>query len=129
MNSVLELYGSRVSHIYLEDGEAVVTFSHAYIIRSGGKPGKDPGSGWSQEAELIFEDAIVSDPLPPFPNTISDGFLQVGGVKHELIPIPFKRKVGGILKLTFEDGTTVEIIGKKPILELSGKPIKLEDFP
>ena len=129
MNSVLELYDSRVSHIYRDGGEAVINFSHAYIIRYRGKPGEDPCSGWSQEAELILEDAIISDPLPPLPNTILDGFLQVGGVKHELIPIPFKRKVWGILKLTFVDGTTIEIIGKKPILELFGKPIKLEDFP
>ena len=128
MSSGLELHDSRVSRIELVNGAAMIHFSHAYIHKSKGKPGRDPGTGWSQEAELILREAAVSGPLPPLPNTISEGFLEVGGIRHELIPLPFKRKVGARLYLLFVDGTETEIVGEKPILELLGTPIYLEDF-
>jgi len=128
MSSALELYDSRVSQITFVNGSAVIHFSHAYIHKSKRMPGRKPGTGWSQEAELIMEDAALADPLPPLPNTIAEGFLEVGGVKHELIPIPFKRKVAARLHLTFADGAKIEITGQKPFLELLGKAIYLEDF-
>jgi len=72
--------------------------------------------------------ATLSAPLPPLPNTISEGFLEVGGIRHELIPLPFKRKVGAKLYLTFVDGVQTEITGNRPSIELLGTPIYLEDF-
>ena len=128
MSSGLELHDSRVSRIEWLDGVATIHFSHAYIHKSKGKPGKDPGSGWSQEAELVLREAAASGPLPPLPNTISEGYLEVGGIRHELIPLPFKRKVGARLYLLFVDGTETEIVGNKPVMELLGNPIYLEDF-
>ena len=73
----------------------------------------------------------VADPecVPRTPNTISYGYLKVGGIRHELIPLPFKRKVGAVLRITFVDGTDFEIVGAKPFIELLGTPIYLEDFP
>ena len=64
----------------------------------------------------------------PLPNTIADGYLEVGGIKHEIIPLPFKRKVRAILKLVFIDDSQIVVTGDKPIIELLGKPIYLEDF-
>jgi hypothetical protein len=128
MSSGLELYDSRVSHIDLVDGVAMIHFSHAYIHKSKGKPGRDPGTGWSQEARLLLWEAAASAPLPALPNTISEGFLEIGGIRQELIPLPFKRKVAARLWLLFVDGTQIEIIGEKPVIELLGKPIYLEDF-
>ena len=127
MSSRLELHDSRVSRIELVDGAAMIHFSHAYIHKSKGKPGRDSGTGWSQEAELVLREATVSGPLPPLPNMISEGFLEVGGIRHEFIPLPFKRKVGARLYLLFVDGAQAEIVGEKPILELLGTPIYLED--
>jgi hypothetical protein len=77
---------------------------------------------------LVLLDATASGPLPTLPNAISEGFLEVGGIRHELIPLPFKRKVGARLYLLFVDGTQIEIIGTKPAIELLGKAIYLEDF-
>ena len=128
MSSGLELHDSRVSYIDLVAGAATVHFSHAYIYKSKGKPGRDPSTGWSQEAELFLLAAAVSGPMPPLPNSISEGFLEVGGIRHELIPLPFKRKVSAKLYLLFVDGTEIAIVGEKPTIELSGTPIYLEDF-
>lgn len=84
---------------------ARVHFSQAYIHKSKGKPGRDPATVWSQEAELVLLEAAASGPLPPLPNLIAEGFLEVGGIRHELIPLPFKRKVGARLHLQFADGS------------------------
>lgn len=128
MRSGLELHDSRVTHIELVDGVAMIRFSHAYIHKSKGSPGRDPGTGWSQEAQLVLWEASAAGPLPPLPNTISEGFLEVGGIRHEIIPLPFKRKVGATLCLLFVDGVQAEIVGAKPVINLLSTPIYLEEF-
>ena len=128
MSSGLELADSRVDYVTQEEGVFVVHFSFAYIYRSKGKPGRDPGTEWGQEAELILQNAELSGPLPPLPDTIADGYLEVGGIKHEVVPLPFQRKARAKLKLMFADGSEIEIDGDKPVIELLGKPIYLEDF-
>jgi hypothetical protein len=127
MNSALALPDSHVSFINLWDGNATIFFSHAYIHKAKGRPGKAAGSGWSQEAELVLFDVTVFGSLPPLPNTIAEGFLEVGGIKHELIPLPFERKVAAILSLEFVDGSVVVIAGRTPNIELLGQPTYLEE--
>jgi hypothetical protein len=118
-----------VSQIDLVDGVASVHFSHAYIHKSTGTPGRDRGTGWSQEALLILSEVESLGSMPRLPNMISEGFLEVGGIKHQLIPLPFRRKVSARLSLVFVDGTELEIIGNRPLVELCGAPRYLEEFP
>lgn len=118
-----------MSHIDLSDGLATIYFSHAYIHKSTGTPGMDRGTGWSQEARLVLSEVATSGPLPVLPNTISEGFLEVGGIRHELIPLPFRRKVGARLYLIFVDGGQIEFMGKRPYIEFLGAAIYLEDVP
>ena len=127
MSSALELYDSRVGHIEEQDGIVSVHFSHAYIHKSSGAPGKSAGTGWSQEAVLTLFDVASLPELPPLPNTIVEGFLEVGGIRHERIPLPFKRKVAARLVLVFVDGARIEILGNKPVIDLRGSAIFLED--
>ena len=128
MTSALELYDSRISRIDEADGIVSVHFSHAYIHKSSGAPGKSAGTGWSQEAVLTLFDVSALPELPPMPNTIAEGYLEVGGIRHELIPLPFKRKVAARLMLVFVDGAQIEIVGNMPVIELKGSAIFLEDF-
>jgi hypothetical protein len=125
----LELYDSRVSRIEILDGVAAIYFSHAYIHKTKGKPGRDGGTGWSQEARLVLADVSGQQPLPlPLPNTIAEGYLEVGGIRHEILPLPFKRKVDATLFLAFVDGTELMLTGSRPYIELLGSPILLEDY-
>jgi hypothetical protein len=128
LKSALELHDSRVDTLELCNGNATVHFSHAYIHKSQGTPGRDPGTGWSQEALLSLSGVAGYGPLPTLPNTISDGFLEVGGIKHTLLPLPFKRRIDAKLYLVFSDGARLEVIGTRPTVELLGQPIYLEDF-
>lgn len=117
-----------MSRIEVLDGVATIHFSHTYIRKSTGTPGKDRGTGWSQEAQLVLSGVGALARLPSLPNTVSEGFLEIGGIRHEIIPLPFKRKVGARLYLVFADGIDMEIVGERPFIELGGTPIYLEDF-
>ena|SRR5690348_8113181 len=129
MKAALELHDSRVSQITLARRVMTLCFSHTYIHKSSGAPGKDPGTGWSQEAQLVL--AEVQDfPSPPaIPNTISEGYLEVGAIRHELIPLPFRRRGRATLALVFADGGQFEIHGERPFIELLGSAKFLEDVP
>jgi hypothetical protein len=127
MSDALELNASRVSHIEWLAGVVRIRFSQACIHKSTGRPGRDPAKTWSQEAELVMLEAATSGPLPSLPNTVVEGFLEVGGIRHELIPLPFRRKVDARLYLKFTDGAVAEITGKRPFIELAGTPMLLGD--
>lgn len=128
MKNGLELHESRIDEIAFSEGVATVHFSHAYICKSKGTPGHDPGTGWSQPALLVLNDVVSCGPMPTLPNMIADGFLEVGGIRHTLLPLPFRRKVDAKLCLVFADGTQLEILGARPAVELLGQPIYLEDI-
>ena len=127
MKSALELQDSRIDEIVLTDGAAVIHFPHAYIHKSSGRPGRDPGTGWSQEAQLILASASYVGALPALPGTIAEGHLEVGGIRHELVPLPFSRRVKATLVLVFTDGTQFEISGERPFVELIGAATFLEN--
>lgn len=129
MGSGLELYESRISQINIVEGAATIHFSHAYIIKSKGRPGRDSGTGWSQSARLILTE--VKDCRSgqwSLPSTIAEGYLEVGGIKHEIIPLPFRRKVATRLYLLLSEGGELDLLGSRSCIELLGSPIFLEDF-
>ncbi|MEW5756076.1 MAG: hypothetical protein AB1810_07205 [Pseudomonadota bacterium] len=128
MSSGLELYNSRINHLTSVNGATVIHFSVAYILKVKGIPGCDPGSEWSQEANIVLEDATISGAPPPLPNTVADGFLEVDGKRYEVIPIPLHSKNKARLSLRFVDNTEVDIVGTTPRIDLSGTPIFLEEI-
>lgn len=127
MRSGLDLHDSRIDGVETSDAGAHLHFSHAYIHKSKGTPGRNSGTGSSQEAFLVISAAVVAQ-LPPMPNTISDGYLEVGGTRHTSLPLPFTRKADVKLSLVFTDGTSLEISGRGAAVELLGKGIYLEHF-
>ena len=129
MKAALEFHDSRIDQISLAGGVATIHFPHAYIHRSSGTPGKDPGTGWSQEVQLVLDSATHSGAMPSLPNTISDGYLEVGGIRHELVPLPFSRRGAATLALVFTDGTRLEVSGERPAIELIGVAKFLENYP
>ena len=72
------MHDSRIDAVELVDADTHVHFSHAYIHKSTGAPGRQSGSGWSQEAVLIIGAAVSIGQWPLLPNTIADGYLELG---------------------------------------------------
>jgi len=46
MNTMIQLNDSAVAKIDRQQGEMVVHFLPAYLHKSEGQPGSDPGTGW-----------------------------------------------------------------------------------
>lgn len=128
MSKGLELYQSRVSHVNRDALRITIYFPHAYIYLAKGTPGRDPGSGWSQEVELLLDDVSITSATAHLPNMIDDGYLEVDGERYEVIPLPLGEHETAHLHLTFSDGSQLDVAGKHPVIKLIGKAKRLEDF-
>jgi len=128
MHSALELFDSRVDRLESAADAVRVHFSHGYVHRSAGRPGSDPGTGWSQELAIVLHDAQVGVERGTLPASIADGYLEVGGVRHDLLPLPFKRRGAATLHLVFGDGSSLTVRGRAPVVETLGQPIFLENL-
>ena len=128
MGSELELYDARVSYIRSSEGQTAIHFSYALIHKTKGTPGRDTGRSWTQDSVLLLDEAELDDALPPFPNTVVEGFLEVNGARHELISLPFEQEGSARLHLEFIDGTTLDVRGENPVIKLEGQKIFLEGY-
>lgn len=128
MSKVLELYDSRVSNISWQDDAAIVHFSVGYIYDAKGVPGASPASEWSQEVNIVLEEAKVLGSMPSLPNAAIGGYLQLGKVHHDMIPVPLHSKHHARLYLQFSDYSELEMVGEAIHVELLGEAILLEGF-
>jgi len=133
MNQMIELHDSKIAVIWFDHGAAIMIFSHAYIHRSEGEPGIDSGTGWSQRAELVIDEATQIDLPRAWPCKIYDGLLELNGVVHENeIPIPLVSGGSVRLKLDLADDDdnfmSVEFVGSDAHLTLLGEARYVEDF-
>jgi len=129
MNSVIEIHDSRVAEICERKGTVVVHFKPAYLHKSEGRPGIDAGTGWVQEARLIFSEVFLNGDFPDWPCDIVDGEIIVAGVRHHnLIPVPLDVAQRAELRLICDSVHTVMISAAGVRLELIGEPRYVEDF-
>ena len=111
------------------DGTVTVHFLPAYLHKSEGRPGLDPGTGWVQEARLFFAEASVSGDVPDFPCEVVEGELVVGAERYDnAIPVPLEVTAHVELRLVFDATHTVAISGRSVRLELLGEPRYVEEF-
>jgi hypothetical protein len=91
VNTAIEIHDSRVAEISEQEGTVIVHFLPAYLHKSEGRPAFDSGTGWVQEARLIFAEASVSGDFPDWPSDIMDGEIIVDGERYaNLIPVPLE---------------------------------------
>jgi hypothetical protein len=129
VNSLIELHDSVLAALILRDRDAVLSLKPAYIHRSSGRPGIDPGTGWTQDLEVTITDATVSGSSGLLPARISDGTLRVGNEDHPnaLPMVPLGSPV--YLALVMETGNRVEVGGRRLSLVWVGQAQYVEDFP
>lgn len=129
VNIAIELHDSIVAGIAKHSGEVVVHFLPAYLHKSEGRPGIDPGTGWVQEARLIFADALTGGAFPGLPCTVMEGELAVGAERYENeVPVPLVVIARTELRLVFDAMHTVTVTGRAVRLELLGEPRYVEEF-
>jgi hypothetical protein len=133
MNQMIELHDSEIAVSWFDQGAFIMIFSHAYIHRSDGRPGIDLGTGWSQRAELVIEEAAEIDLPRAWPCTIYHGSLELNGFVHKnAIPIPLLHGRSVRLQLDIADYddnfSALEIVGKNAQLTLLGEARYVEEF-
>jgi hypothetical protein len=123
MNAAIEIHDSTVIRITNRDGEVIVHFQPAYLHKSEGRPGFDSGTGWTQEARLVFSEGATSGDFPDWPCELMDGELHFGSERHNnLIPVPLQVAMPTQLRLVCDAFHTVTVTGKAARLELVGEP-------
>ncbi|MDO9014660.1 MAG: hypothetical protein Q7U84_07790 [Polynucleobacter sp.] len=126
MNAALEFHDSEVSLVEGTDGILRLLFSAAYIHRSEGQPGREPGAGYMQPAEIIFSGASWQDLSPECSGYLYDGSLTVDGESLSLIPIPFTA-TGKITAVFSFLSAVLSVSASSVVCSVSGDPRFVEN--
>jgi hypothetical protein len=128
MNSALELHDSEIHQITIFEDQLHLEFSSAYIHRSTGRPGIDAGSGYIQEAQIIFSNAICSGLSNECSGPLSDGFIRVDLDEFYLIALPFNASGLICAEFVFSSGATLNVTAKAVTCSCLGEPTYVESF-
>ncbi len=122
MGRVWELFDSRVSNLRFQAEKVELHFSYTYIYLE-----HKPAVVWSQEVIMLMEHAQLEMPLPPLPNTVIEGYLELNGKHYESIPLPLPQKQNSRLYLQFADESVLALHGEHLEIRLVGKKVFLSD--
>src|SRR5512139_2612388 len=87
-NAALEFHDSKVVRVQ-RHGQSLTVVLAGYIHRSRGRPGVDPGTGWSQDAVLRFGGATIQGGFTSLPVRVWDGTVGTPeGLFKNVIPAP-----------------------------------------
>ncbi|MES9905986.1 MAG: hypothetical protein ABW168_25340 [Sedimenticola sp.] len=116
-SSSIELHGSEVESIQVEDDRVVIHFSRAIIIKT--LSGSTERTRWWQAGELIFEGAEVEGEVPECPAVCAGG--DVGEniyTYRDMIPVPLESRGHAHCDLGFD--------GSDRRLRVQGESVKLK---
>ncbi len=127
--TAIELHDSEVSFIWPEETKLRIILSPAIVHRSEGIPGTDPGTVWTQDAVMVFQDCELSGIIPQLPCALADGMLHSNGSTQEnVINVPLSTTGQLQIILSFETGTEIQITARNLHLTLCWTPKYLETF-
>jgi hypothetical protein len=127
-NAYIELHDSDLDGI--DQGPNSLSLClRAYVHRSNGQPGADPGTGWSQAATVTLSNGRLDTQPIGLPATIYIGDVRIGGDDYYLIPCPFARDADTSISLVFTNGDRLRITATGFTVAFSGEPEFVEDLP
>jgi hypothetical protein len=127
MNAALEFHDSEVSMVEGTDGTLRLLFSAAYIHRSEGRPGRDPGAEYMQSAEIIFSGASWQGLSTECSGYLYDGSLTVDGESLSLIPIPLTASGKITAEFSFLSAV-LSVSATSAACSISGEPHFVENY-
>jgi hypothetical protein len=129
-NSAIEIYDSTLASVTDNGGHVVIELKPAYIHRSTGTPGVDPGGGWAQDVIVRVENGTIDGDVPEMPCDLWEGSLQVGNQTIEnIIPLPVDYQGAVKLILVAQDESRLVVQGSGISATLTGEPKFIEEFP
>ncbi|HVA16234.1 MAG TPA: hypothetical protein VMV59_00830 [Candidatus Dormibacteraeota bacterium] len=128
LNSLIEIHDSVLTAVETQAKQVKLSIE-AYIHKSAGVPGVDPGTGWIQNVILTIEDGSFEGNTQSFPCDLMDGTLQINEefMENE-IPIPLDRYGQIVLSLVPKwSGDRLVARGTGIYLERLGEARYIED--
>ena len=111
INTAIELHDSTLIAVREQDQIAVVELS-ACLHESEGRPGRDHGSVWRQNVQIMIAGANVISNLMSLPDNIVDGLLVLGCEKLEnVFPVPQTFDGDCCIRLDFSNDKQLVING------------------
>jgi hypothetical protein len=127
-NAAVQLYDSELIAVGLE-GASLVLDLRAYVHRSHGIPGTDPGAILLQPAAITLPNGQLLDLGPDLPCTIDEGEISAGDHDFDgLIPCPFSCEDATRVNLTSSSGQTLRIDADQIRILFTGDPEFVGDF-
>ena len=112
MNAAIELHDSEIAEVEANGRTLRIVLDPAYVHRSSGRPGIDPGDGLLQKTELIFSEASWSGLSPTCKGTVSDGSVLVDQSSLELLPCPMRTTGRIAAQIQFKSGDVLKVEAK-----------------
>src|SRR5579862_869498 len=121
LNSGIELHDSVLASLKSVEGKIEIAFQPAYIHKSEGIPGVDPGTGWTQDIVLAVEGGIVEGLVTELPFDVSDGELRVASLQlQNVLPLPLDCRGNVELKLLLKSSEQIVVRGSRITSESVG---------
>jgi len=121
-STTIDLPGSEIESIRLQDGRLIIRFSRAYLIKT--LSGSEERTLWWQAGELIFEEAVLESEIPACPCLCAGGDVGENVYTYrDMIPLPLESRGRARCALKFE--------GRAELLQVSASGVRLamEDRP
>ena len=127
-NVAIEIHDSTLECIE-SDGDALVAVFSAYVHRSSGRPGIDPGTGWSQTFHLRFRRGRASGNVDMVPIELLGGHVDASNERFEnVIPMPFNHVGPAMIELHGWNGIHIVLEGEGVEATLIGEARYIETF-
>jgi len=125
-STTIELPGSEISAIILEQGKLKVRFSRAIVIKT--MSGSDERTRWWQAGDLVFDDAEFEGELPACPCVCEGGDVGENVYTYrDMIPIPLDSHGRAHCDLRFKDhSVTLKAMASGVRLEMEDRPHYIE---
>lgn len=128
LNAAVEIHDSTLERIDSR-GDELVAVIDAYVHRSAGRPGVDPGTGWSQPIQLRFLGGKATGSTGPIPMELLDGRLILSGqTLSNIIPLPLNHAGPSRLELESWNEAHIVIEGNGVTAVLAGPPVYVDEF-
>ena len=129
MNRQIELHDSTLESIVRMGPDLLLRLRPAYVHRSEGRPGIDPGSGWLQDIDLILREGVAEALPSEFPFDLESGSFEAGEDRWEnSIPLPLSTSATARLAAVTTRGARLEVRGAGASAVRRGEPRYVEEF-
>jgi hypothetical protein len=125
-SSSIELPGTEIESIDIENGQVSIRFSPAYIIKT--ISGSDERTRWRQVGTLVFSEAELEGEIPTVPCICEGGDVgQSVFTYRDMIPLPFEGRGHAHCDLRIK-GTDqhLKVVGERVKLDMDDRPYYIE---